>query len=61
MINFIGKFGFGQPIQTSITLNNPSDKEVALKIKSTASEQHVLSPNCGKLDPKEGTRISGIL
>jgi len=64
--NFIRKINcliflgpFTEPIQTVLTLKNPSDKKVAFKIKTTAPKRYCVRPNCGELAPKEKTEISG--
>lgn len=51
---------FTEPIQTVMTLKNPSDKKVAFKIKTTAPKRYCVRPNCGELAPKEKAEISGI-
>jgi len=52
---------FTEPVQTIMTLKNPSDKKVAFKIKTTAPKRYCVRPNCGELDPMEIAKISVIL
>ncbi|VVC41436.1 Major sperm protein (MSP) domain,Immunoglobulin-like fold,Vesicle-associated membrane-protein-associated [Cinara cedri] len=58
-LKFIGPFT--EPVQTVMTLKNPSDKKIAFKIKTTAPKRYCVRPNCGELIPKEKTEISVIL
>jgi len=50
---------FTEPVQTVMTLKNPSDKKVAFKIKTTAPKRYCVRPNCGELAPKDKAEISG--
>ncbi|KAL4091472.1 hypothetical protein QTP88_026159 [Uroleucon formosanum] len=52
---------FIEPVQTIMSLKNPSDKKVAFKIKTTAPKRYCVRPNCGELAPKEKAEISVIL
>lgn len=52
---------FTEPVQTVMTLKNPSDKKVAFKIKTTAPKRYCVRPNCGELNPKDKAEISVIL
>ncbi|XP_025194903.1 vesicle-associated membrane protein-associated protein A-like isoform X2 [Melanaphis sacchari] len=52
---------FTEPVQTIMSLKNPSEKKVAFKIKTTAPKRYCVRPNCGELAPKEKTEISVIL
>jgi len=50
---------FTEPVQTIMSLKNPSDRKVAFKIKTTAPKRYCVRPNCGELAPKEKAEISG--
>jgi len=54
---FLGPFT--EPVQTIMSLKNPTDKKVAFKIKTTAPKRYCVRPNCGELAPKEKAEISG--
>lgn len=51
---------FTEPVNTVMTLKNPSDKKVAFKIKTTAPKRYCVRPNSGELAPKEKSEISGM-
>lgn len=55
---FLGPFT--EPVQTIMSLKNPSERKVAFKIKTTAPKRYCVRPNCGELGPKEKAEISGI-
>jgi vesicle-associated membrane protein-associated protein A len=52
---------FIEPVQTVMTLKNPTGKKIAFKIKTTAPKRYCVRPNCGELGPKEKAEISVIL
>ncbi|VVC27005.1 Major sperm protein (MSP) domain,Immunoglobulin-like fold,PapD-like [Cinara cedri] len=58
---YIAYGSFTEPVQAVMVLNNPSNKKIAFKIKTTAPKGYYARPNYGELIPKEKAEILVIL
>ncbi|XP_071824339.1 vesicle-associated membrane protein-associated protein A-like [Apostichopus japonicus] len=52
---------FTQVVSSELTLNNPSDKHVCFKIKTTAPKRYCVRPNSGILPPKSNIAVQVML
>lgn len=50
-----------QVVSSELTLNNPSDKHVCFKIKTTVPLQYCVRPNSGILQPKQRITVQVML
>ena len=52
---------FDDYVSVSLKIENPTDKKIAFKIKTTAQRRYTVKPNRGVLDPKQSISVNGIL
>lgn len=45
---------------TDLALKNPTDDQIAFKVKTTAPRRYAVRPNSGVLAPGESINVSGI-
>ena len=50
---------FKDVVTTILKLQNPSDKKVCFKVKTTAPKRYCVRPNCGLIDPNESVNVAG--
>lgn len=52
---------FKDVVTTILKLQNPSDKKVCFKVKTTAPKRYCVRPNCGLIDPNESVNVAVML
>ncbi len=55
------RFQLGKQLLATININNPLDKRVAFKIKTTAPKKYVVRPSSGVVEPKSSVSIQVIM
>ncbi|CAH0385253.1 unnamed protein product [Bemisia tabaci] len=58
-LKFVGPFT--SPVFSYITLENPCDKKVCFKIKTTAPKKYCVRPNSGSVDPHQSVQVAVVL
>jgi len=52
---------FKDVVTTILKLQNPSDKKVCFKVKTTAPKRYCVRPNCGLIDPNDSVNVAVML
>lgn len=52
---------FKDVVTTILKLQNPSDKKVCFKVKTTAPKRYCVRPNCGIIDPNDSVNVAVML
>jgi len=52
---------FKDVVTTILKLQNPSDKKVCFKVKTTAPKRYCVRPNCGLIDPSGSVNVAVML
>lgn len=55
------RFQLNKQLLASISMNNPNDKRVAFKIKTTAPKKYVVRPSSGVVEPRASLAIQVIM
>ena len=50
---------FDDYVTVSLKIENPTEKRIAFKIKTTAPKRYCVKPNSGVLDPKQSMKVNG--
>lgn len=50
---------FNDYVTVSLKIENPTDKKIAFKLKTTAQRRYTVKPNRGVLDPKQSISVNG--
>jgi hypothetical protein len=58
-LNF--RFQLNKQLLASISMNNPSDKRVGFKIKTTAPKKYVVRPSSGVVEPRSSMAVQVIM
>merc|ERR1711981_550415 len=59
-LTFVGDFTV-RVCKTTLTLTNPTDVQIAYKVKTTAPRRYCVRPNSGKIEPSQSATVNIML